>query len=208
MNTPKLYRMAIGLAVFTIIYNIAEGLLATYFGYQDESLVLFGFGVDSFIEAISGLGIAHMVLRIRRQLESNRDEFERYALRVTGFSFYALVIGLVATSLYNIWTGQKPETTFWGVVISCISILVMWILIIGKTRIGKQLNSDAILADAECTRVCIYMSIVLLLSSAIYHLTGFAYMDSIGTLVISYFAWRECRECFEKASGNHHCSCD
>jgi divalent metal cation (Fe/Co/Zn/Cd) transporter len=34
-----------------------------------------------------------------------------------------------------------------------------------KTRVGKQLGSDAILADANCTRVCVYMSVVLLLSS-------------------------------------------
>lgn len=203
----KLYKLAFGLAIFTIIYNISEGLLATYLGYEDESLALFGFGVDSFIEVISGLGIAHMVIRIQRQPDSNRDDFERTALRITGFSFYALVFGLVTTSIYNIWTGHKPETTFWGVVISIFSILIMWILIIGKTKAGKQLNSDAILADAECTRVCIYMSIVLLISSGIYQLTNFAYIDSIGTLGLSYFAFKEGRECFDKARSNKHCSC-
>jgi divalent metal cation (Fe/Co/Zn/Cd) transporter len=207
-DKKRLYKLAFGLAIFTIIYNIVEGLLATYLGYEDESLALFGFGVDSFIEVISGLGIAHMVLRIQRQPESNRDNFERTALRITGFSFYALVIGLVTTSIYNIWTGHKPETTFWGVVISIISILIMWILIIGKTKTGKQLNSDAILADAECTRVCIYMSIVLLISSGIYQLTNFAYIDSIGTLGLSYFAFKEGKECFDKAKSNKHCSCE
>jgi len=208
MDKQKLYKTAFGLAIFTIIYNISEGLLATYLGYEDESLALFGFGVDSFIEVISGLGIAHMVLRIQRQPDSNRDDFERTALRVTGFSFYALVFGLVTTSIYNIWTGHKPETTFWGVVISIISILIMWILIIGKTKTGKQLNSDAILADAECTRVCIYMSIVLLVSSGIYQLTNLAYIDSIGTLGLSYFAFKEGRECFDKAKSNKHCGCE
>ncbi|MBK8854023.1 MAG: cation transporter [Saprospiraceae bacterium] len=208
MDKQKLYKTAFGLAIFTIIYNIAEGLLATYLGYEDESLALFGFGVDSFIEVISGLGIAHMVLRIQRQPDSNRDDFERTALRVTGFSFYALVFGLVTTSIYNIWTGHKPETTFWGVVISIISIIIMWILIIGKTKTGKQLNSDAILADAECTRVCIYMSIVLLISSGIYQLTNFTYIDSIGTLGLSYFAFKEGRECFDKAKSNKYCGCE
>ncbi|TAG93254.1 MAG: hypothetical protein EAZ20_01805 [Bacteroidetes bacterium] len=204
----RFYKFAFGLAIFTIFYNIGEGLLATYLGYEDESLALFGFGVDSFIEVISGLGIAHMIIRIQRQPDSNRDDFEKTALRVTGFSFYALVIGLVTTSIYNIWTGHKPETTFWGVVISIISILIMWILIIGKTKAGKELNSDAILADAECTRVCIYMSIVLLISSVIYQLTYLAYIDSIGTLGLSYFAFKEGRECFDKAKSNKHCGCE
>ena len=208
LDKQRLYKLAFGLAIFTIIYNIVEGLLATYLGYEDESLALFGFGVDSFIEVISGLGIAHMVIRIQRQPESNRDNFERTALRITGFSFYALVIGLVTTSIFNIWKGHKPETTFWGVVISIISILIMWVLIIGKTKVGKQLNSDAILADAECARVCIYMSIVLLISSGIYQLTNFAYIDSIGTLGLSYFAFKEGKECFDKAKSNKHCSCE
>src|SRR5678815_4739385 len=62
-ETKWLYRLAFRLAVFTIIYNIAEGFIAAYFGYEDESMTLFGFGLDSFIEALSGLGIAHMILR-------------------------------------------------------------------------------------------------------------------------------------------------
>lgn len=206
-DKQRFYKLAFGLAVFTILYNIAEGLIATYFGYEDKSLALFGFGADSFIEVVSGLGIAHMVLRIQRQPDSNRDKFERTALRITGFSFYVLVAGLVATSIYSIWTGQKPETTFWGVVISVISIAIMWALIIGKTKAGRQLNSDAILADAECARVCIYMSIILLISSGIYELTKFAYIDNIGALGLSYFAFKEGKECFDKAKSNKHCSC-
>jgi divalent metal cation (Fe/Co/Zn/Cd) transporter len=203
----KFYKLAFQLALFTIMFNIAEGLISTYLGFKDESLVLFGFGADSFIEVISGLGIAHMVLRIQRQPDSSRDKFERTALRITGFAFYILVAGLLITSIYNIWTGHKPETTIFGVLISIISIIVMWFLIIGKTKVGKQLNSEAILADAECTRICIYMSVILLISSGIYELTHFAYIDSIGTLGLSYFAFKEGKECFDKAKNNKHCSC-
>ncbi len=210
MNTDKqkLYKLALRLAIFTIIYNVIEGVVSVYFGYEDESLTLFGFGADSFIEVVSGLGIAHMVLRIKKQPESNRDNFERIALRITGFSFYGLVGALVITSIYNIWTGHRPETTMWGVIISLISIAVMWVLIGLKTKVGKQLNSDAILADAECTRVCIYMSVILLISSGIYELTKFAYMDSIGTIGLVYLSFKEGKECFDKAKSNNHCSCE
>ena len=203
-----LYKSAFSLAVFTIIYNIVEGILSTHFGYENESLALFGFGIDSFIEVISGLGIAHMVLRIQRQPDSNRDKFEKTALRITGFSFYGLVIGLVTTSIYNIWSGHKPETTFWGIIISIVSIAIMWALIIGKKKVGKELDSDAILADAECTKVCIYMSLILLISSAIYELANLLYIDSIGTLGLAYFSFKEGKECFEKAKHNKYCSCE
>jgi divalent metal cation (Fe/Co/Zn/Cd) transporter len=179
-----------------------------YFGYQDESLVLFGFGADSFIEVLSGFGIAHMVLRIQKKPQSNRDDFERTALKVTGYAFYALVIGLAATSMYNLWIGRKPETTFWGVIISLISIAVMWVLVIRKRKIGMQLNSAAILADVACTKVCIYMSLVLLVSSGVYELTRFAFVDTLGTLGLAYLSFKEGRECFEKAKGNNLCSCE
>lgn len=202
-----LYKWAWGLSLFTIFYNIGEGIVSTILGFEDGSLTLFGFGADSFIEVISGLGIAHMVTRIQRNKNSNRDGFERTALRITGFSFYILVAGLAITSIYNIYTKHNPSTTIFGVVISIISIVVMWALAYGKTKVGKNLNSDAILADAECTKVCIYMSIILLVSSGIYELFHIPYIDSIGTLGLSYFAFKEGKECFEKAKSNKICCC-
>ena len=206
-NQRHLYKLAFIFAVFTIVYNVAEGLISIYLGFEDESLALFGFGADSFIEVISGLGIAHMIVRIRRNPNSNRDKFEKTALKITGFAFYALVVGLVVSSIYNIWTGHKPETTFWGVIISGVSILVMWVLVFGKKRVGKKLKSDPILADAECTMVCVYMSIILLISSGIFELTGVGYIDSIGGLALSYFAFKEGKECFEKVKSDKYCSC-
>jgi len=207
-DNKKLYKIVFGLAVFTIIYNIAEGLISTYLGFEDESLALFGFGSDSFIEVISGLGIAHMILRIQNNPNSKRDEFERTALRITGIAFHILVFALVITSIYNIWTGHKPQTTYWGIVISIISILIMWILVVWKRKVGNQLNSAPILADANCTMVCVYMSIILLVSSGIYELFGIPYIDSIGTLGLSYFAFKEGKECFEKAKSDKNCCND
>jgi divalent metal cation (Fe/Co/Zn/Cd) transporter len=208
MRTASLYRLAFILALITIAYNIVEGLFSTYFGFEDESLALFGFGVDSFIEVISGIGIAHMVLRIKKQPDGDRDAFERTALRITGTAFYILVVGLIISSVYNIWMGHQPKTTAWGVVISSISILTMWILVFYKRKIGNALNSAPILADANCTLVCVYMSVILLISSGLYELFGLMYVDSLGSLGLSYYAFKEGRECFFKAKSNVHCSCD
>jgi divalent metal cation (Fe/Co/Zn/Cd) transporter len=204
----RLYDTALVLGVFTILYNLAEGIIATWFGFEDETLALFGFGVDSFIEMISGTGIVYMVLRIRQSPMSNRSGFERTALKVTGVSFYILVAALMISSAIVLYTGHKPVTTFWGVVISLISIVVMLFLIYGKIKTGKQLQSDAILADANCTKVCIYMSCVLLASSGIYELTGFPYADALGTLGLAWFSYKEGQECFEKAASNKHCDHD
>lgn len=207
-NKERLFKIALGLAAFTILYNIGEGVISTWLGYDEGSLALFGFGSDSFIEVISGLGIAHMIIRIQNRPESQRDQFERTALRITGMAFYLLVIGLVLTSLYNIWTGHRPISTFYGVIISTLSILLMWGLVVWKKSVGRKLNSDPILADANCTLVCVYMSIILLISSGIYELAAIPYIDSLGTLGLSWFAFREGKECFEKANSEKYCSCE
>lgn len=204
-TTNKYWTYALWLALFTIFYNLAEGLISIFFGISDEALTLFGFGVDSFIEVMSGIGILAMVLRIRQHPETPRSQFERTALRVTGTSFYLLAAGLGVSAIFNIFIGHKPETTLPGLIISVISIAVMWALVMGKRKVGGALNSSPILADANCTMVCIYMSIVLLVSSLIYELTGFGFIDSIGALGLIYFSVNEGKEAFEKAAGMEDC---
>ena len=88
VTAARLLRYALLLGLFTVIYNLAEGVVSIAFGAHDESLTLFGFGVDSFIECLSGLGIVAMILRIQRHPDTDRTAFEKTALRTTGFSFY------------------------------------------------------------------------------------------------------------------------
>jgi len=206
-SATKFWTYALWLALFTIFYNLAEGLVSIFFGFSDEALTLFGFGVDSFIEVMSGIGILAMVLRIRQHPDTPRSQFERTALRVTGMSFYLLALGLAASAIYNTFVGHKPETTLPGLIISVISIAIMGVLVMGKRKVGRALHSSPILADANCTMVCIYMSVVLLASSLIYELTGFGFIDSIGALGLIYFSYSEGKEAFEKAAGMEDC-CD
>lgn len=200
-TNEQYYKKANYLAVFTIVYNLIEGVVSIWFGASDETLALFGFGVDSFIEVVSAIGIWHMLRRIRANNGETRDEFEQRALKITGTSFYVLSAGLAITAALNIITQHKPETTLWGILISSISILFMWYLIQQKTKVGRFLNSKAILADAACSRACVYLSVVLLSASLGYELTGIGYLDAIGALLIAWFSYREGRESFQKAKG-------
>jgi len=202
-----LYTYALWLGIFTVFYNLLEGIISILFGVSDDSLTLLGFGVDSFIEVISGLGIIAMVMRIRSNPDTIKSTFEKTALRITGTSFYLLSAGLLFTAVLNLVTGHKPETTLPGMIIALISIAVMWALVIAKRKVGCLLNSEPILADANCTLVCIYMSLVLLSSSFIYELTGFGFVDSLGALGLIYFAVREGQEAFQKAREREHCPC-
>ncbi|MFZ2947993.1 MAG: cation transporter [Desulfuromonadaceae bacterium] len=194
------------LALLTIGYNVAEGIVSMAFGAADETLALFGFGVDSFIEVISAVGVWHMIRRIRGNAGESLDAFEQRALRITGGAFYALAAGLVLTAVLNLIQQHRPETTLWGIIISLVSISFMWLLIHYKTKVGIALNSPAILADTACSRTCVYLSLVLLVGSVGFELTGIGSLDSIGALLIAWLSWKEGREALGKARGLS-CSC-
>jgi len=208
MDNKKLLRIALILAIITIVYNIAEGLFSVFFGVSDDTLALLGFGVDSFVEVISGIGVLHMVIRMQHSKADTHDKFERQALRITGTAFYLLTIGLIVGSLINVFKGIKPETTIAGIIISSISIVTMYFLMKAKLRIGRKLNSDAIIADANCTKTCFYLSFILLGSSLLFELFGIRWFDIIGSLGIAWFAFAEGREAFEKSKAEKMgCSC-
>ena len=200
-SVRRLYTIANRLAIITIGYNIIEGVVSIWLGAADETLSLFGFGVDSFVEVISGIGIWHMVRRIQANGVETKDNFERQALRITGGAFYLLTVGLVLSAAVSFYEQHKPDSTFWGIIVSLVSISFMWLLIHYKTKVGNALNSSAILADAACSKACLYLSLVLLIASAGYELTGLRIFDSAGALLIAYFSYREGKEAFQKSRG-------
>jgi divalent metal cation (Fe/Co/Zn/Cd) transporter len=204
----KPLKIALILSIITIVYNVAEGIVSIIFGINDQTLALLGFGVDSFVEVISGIGILHMIIRLKKSTSENRDKFESTALKITGLGFYILTAGLVIGSIINIFEKNTPSTTLVGIVVSGISIITMYLLMKAKFRVGETLNSDAIIADAHCTKTCFNLSIILLLSSVLYEISSIGYFDILGSLGIAYYSFIEGKESFEKAENNKlSCTC-
>lgn len=205
MDTQKYFKHAFILAIITIGYNILEGVVSIYFGFEDETLALFGFGIDSFVEVISGVGIFHMILRIQNSQEEKRDHFEKKALKITACAFFLLTFMLVFSSLYNLYKGTVPHSTLWGMIISSLSIMTMGFLIYFKVKVGKALHSHAILADARCTLTCLYLSFILLLSSGLFYFFHISWADSVGALGLAVFSFKEGKEAFAKATSQKAC---
>jgi divalent metal cation (Fe/Co/Zn/Cd) transporter len=208
-KNKKLLKTALILSFITIAYNVIEGGISVFFGLSDATLALLGFGIDSFVEVLSGLGIAHMVLRMQKNEVKSWDEFEKFALKITGISFYILTAGLILGSVVNIIQDIKPVTTIPGIVVSIISIISMYALMKYKLKIGNELKSDAVIADANCTKTCFNLSIILLASSLLYVIFKISYIDILGSLGIAYFAFKEGKESMEKSkSDTIKCECD
>ncbi len=199
IKEKRLYIFAFALALITVFYNIVERVVSVFYGLEGGSMTLFGFGVDSFVDVVSGIGIWHMVRRIRSKGDEHFDYFQQTALKITGTGFYVLAMGLSIIAAVVLYSGHKPDTTFWGVVVSIVSIATMWLLIRYKVKVGKLLNSKAILSDAACTRACLQLSIVLLIASVGYEVTHIGGIDSVGTFLVAGLCSREGREALEKA---------
>jgi len=197
--TNTLYKRAWWLSIITIGYNIVEGLISTLFGAEDDTLALLGFGIDSFVEVISGIGIAHMIWRLNKNPVESKDRFERLALRITGSAFFLLAIGLMLGAGLDILQASKPQSTLAGIIISLVSLLTMYFLFKEKLRVGRALNSPPIISDANCTKTCFYLSFILLGSSAIYEMFKVPYIDATGSLGIAWYALKEGKEALEKS---------
>ncbi len=206
----KRLHYALILSFITIGYNLIEGVVSTFFGASDDTLALFGFGLDSFVEVLSGVGIAHMIYRMKRSPVKERDSFEVTALKITGTALYLLTAGLVVGAVLAIINKSEPDTTLAGIIIAVLSILTMYFLYREKIKVGEKLGSQPIISDAKCTKTCFYLSFILLASSLLYELWQIPYVDALGSLGIAWYAWKEGKEAFENArskslSCSSHC---
>jgi divalent metal cation (Fe/Co/Zn/Cd) transporter len=179
------------LAVFTIVYNLAEGLVSMGFGLADDSIALFGFGADSFIE----VGSALMVLwRLREEsgCASARLKRERKATLGIGILFLLLAVGTGLASMLQLVTRRHPETTLPGLLISLVSLLFMFGLWRAKLRAAKVLDSRTLEGDAACSLACIQLSSVLFLGSLGFLLwPALWWADAVVALAIAALIARE-----------------
>ena len=148
------------LEYFTIGWNSLEGIVAVAAGAIAGSISLVGFGVDSFIEVISG---AALLWRMSNDAqEHRRDRMERLALRIVGGCFLALAAYVGYEAASQLIDKKAPQHSLPGIILACVSLIVMPLLSRAKRRVGAHLKSAAMTADAKQTEFCTYLSAILL----------------------------------------------
>jgi len=155
LNREAAARRGKHIEYFTIAWNSVEGLVAIIVGALAGSISLVGFGVDSFIEVVSG-----SVLLWRMSVDSDihrRERNEKISLRAIGACFLALAVYVGYESLSDLLTRKAPEHSIPGIVLACVSLVVMPLLSRAKKRVGNELGSAAMHADAKQTDFCIYL---------------------------------------------------
>lgn len=76
------------------------------------------------------------------------------------------------------------STSYAGIAIAALSLVVMPILARAKRRVASSLNSRAMLADSRQTDICAYLSAILLGGLILNALFGFWWADPVAALVM------------------------
>jgi divalent metal cation (Fe/Co/Zn/Cd) transporter len=85
---------------------------------------------------------------------------------------------------------EAPDHSPVGIVLAALSLIVMPVLVHFKRRIARQLGSGALEAEARQTRVCAYLSAILLTGLGLNAWLGWWWADPVaGLLMIPLIAW-------------------
>lgn len=164
------------LAYMTIGWNSLEAIIAVGAGIIAGSIALVGFGVDSIIEVSSG---AIILWRL-----ASGEHREKLALKLVGVSFLALAAYVAFEAAKSLWFCEAPETTYIGIAIAGLSLVVMPLLARAKRNVARKIKSNAMVADSRQTDLCAYLSAILLVGLILNVLFGWWWADPVAALVM------------------------
>ena len=170
------------LEYFTIAWNGLEGIVGVIAGVFAGSISLVGFGIDSFIEVVSGVALLW-----RMSVDADvhgRERNERLALRIVGACFIALAVYIGYEAISNLIRRKVPESSLAGIILAVVALVVMPLLSRAKRRVGIQLGSAAMKADAKQATFCTYLSAILLAGLLLNAALGIWWADPVAALVM------------------------
>ncbi|MFQ5570034.1 MAG: cation diffusion facilitator family transporter [Rhodothermales bacterium] len=192
------------LSYFTVGYNVLEGAASIIAGTLAGSVALVGFGLDSFVESLSG---SVMIWRFQRRDALSRTDEERLeqrALKLVGYTFFVLGLYIVYEAGRTLYEAEPPDPSIAGMIITSLSLIVMPVLFYAKYRTGRRLESRSLIADSKQTLACMLLSAAVLAGLVLNATLGFWQIDPIIGLLIAGFLFKEGRDAVKEGKV---CSC-
>jgi divalent metal cation (Fe/Co/Zn/Cd) transporter len=175
------------LVAATITYNVVEAVVALVAGTVASSVALIGFGLDSVIEVSSAAAVAWQFAG------SDPQRRERAALRVIGWSFFALAVYVSAEAVRALLGGGEADRSPVGIALVAVSVVVMPFLSLAQRRAGRELGSASAVVDSKQTLLCTYLSAAVLVGLVLNAALGWWWADPVAALVLAVLAVREGR---------------
>lgn len=189
-----LYKRALNLSYFTVGYNILEGIISVIAGAYAGSIALVGFGLDSFVESLSGIIMIWRFTKHGIVSEQEEVKVEHKALKLVGYTFFILAGYILYESVTKLYYKEIPDVSLIGITIAIVSIIIMPILYIKKVHVGKAISSKSLLSDSKETLACAFLSVALLLGLGLNYLWGLWQADPIVGIIVALYLAKEGRE--------------
>jgi divalent metal cation (Fe/Co/Zn/Cd) transporter len=171
----------------TIAWNVVEAIVAIAAGTAAGSIALVGFGLDSTVEVMSAVVILW-------QFRGLADDRERRALKLIAVSFFGLATYVAVQAVLDLVSQSEPDTSSVGIGLAIASLIVMPLLARAKRRNGTAMGSVTVVADSNQTKLCAYLSAILLGGLILNATVGWWWADPIAALGIATLAASEGRE--------------
>lgn len=177
---------AVRLNRLTIGWNAIEGVVAVAAGLVAGSVSLVGFGVDSGIEVSAAVILAW---RLRQERHGGcMQTNDRRATRAIALSLGVLAAYVAVEATRDLVSGSQPDTSYVGIAVAALSLIVMPVLASAKRRLAPALGSRAVEADAAQTNICAWLSGVLLVGLGANAVFGWWWADPASALGIAGLA--------------------
>ena len=178
---------AVRLAWATIVWNVVEAVVAIGAGTAASSIALIGFGLDSTVEVMSAVVIVW-------QFRGLAEDRERRALKLIAVSFFALAAYVGVQAIIDLLRRVEPKSSTVGIGLAIASLVVMPMLARAKLRNGNAMGSATVVADSNQTKLCAYLSAILLAGLILNATAGWWWADPVAALAIAGLAVNEGRE--------------
>lgn len=196
----NLNKKALILSYFTVGYNILEGVVSIGAGILAGSIALIGFGIDSFIESLSGSIMVWRFSQCDKLAEDEVREIEARTIKLVGYTFFIFGTYVFYESFSRLYFREKPAPTIIGIIIAVVSMVVMPVLFYLKYQTGKSLNSKSLIADSKETLACVFLSLSLLIGLGLNYLYNLWWADPAVGILIVIFLFREGFETLKEGS--------
>jgi divalent metal cation (Fe/Co/Zn/Cd) transporter len=114
----------------------------------------------------------------------SRERNERLSLRIVGICFLSLAACVAYESCSDFISRKTPARSIAGIILACVSLIVMPMLSHAKKKVGSELGSAAMNADARQTDFCVYLSAILLGGLLLNALLGWWWADPAAALIM------------------------
>jgi len=202
MTMTALRKKALNISYFSAGYHIIEGLLSVLAGISSGSIALLGFGLDSFVESLSGFIVIWRFWSIGRISKQEEERAEKRALKLIAYSFFLLAVYVFYESVRKLYFHEISEKSILGIIVAIVSLIVMPILFFLKRKTGKAMKSHSLVADSKQQLVCMLLSFALLIGLGLNYIFGFWQADPIiGLAIVLYLikegitTWKEEKAC-------------